>query len=64
MIRKLRIEKRRKWGKKGGVKVYQAILGGKRSENIDNLIHIKVKAMNNHDKGLWKNLRLTVTNLQ
>ena len=30
---------------------------------INNLIQIEAKATNNHDKELWKNLRLTVTNL-
>ena len=47
---------------KGGVKVHQAILASKRSVNINNLIQIKAKAMNSHDKKLQKNLRLTVTN--
>ena len=63
-IRKLKIQKRRKQGKKGGVKVHQAILASKRSVNINNLIQFEAKAMNNNDKKLWKNLRLTVTNLQ
>ena len=64
IIRKLRTEKRRKRGEKGGVKVHQATLASKRSVNIYNIIQIKAKVMNNHDKELWKNLRLTVTNLQ
>ena len=63
-IRKLRIWKRMEQGKKGGVKVHQAILAIKRSVNINNLIQIEAKAMNSHDEELWKNLRLTVTNLQ
>ena len=63
-IRKLRIKKRRKGGKKGGVKEHEAILASKRSVNINNIIQIKAKAMNNYDKELWKNLRLTATNLQ
>ena len=49
---------------KGGVKVHQAILASKRAVNINNLIQIKAKAMNNQGKELWENLRLTVTNLQ
>ena len=44
IIRKLRIQTRRKWGKKGGVKVHRAILASKRSVNINNLIQIKAKA--------------------
>ena len=44
--------------------MHQAILTSKRSVNINNLSQIKAKAMNNHNKELWKNLRLTVTNLQ
>ena len=64
IIRKLSIQKRRKRGKKAGVKGHQAILASKRSVNINNLIKIEAKATNNHYKELWKNLRITVTNLQ
>ena len=48
---------------KGRVKVHQAILASKRSVNSYNLIQIKPKAMNNHDKESQKNFRLTVTNI-
>ena len=44
--------------------MHQAILASKGSVNINNIVQIKAKAMNNHEKELWKNLRLTVTNLQ
>ena len=42
-IRKLRIQRRRKKGKRGGVKVHQVILASKRSVNISNIIQFKAK---------------------
>ena len=51
-IRRLRIQKIRKRGKRGGVKVHQAILASKRSVNISNIIQFKAKGKNNCDKEL------------
>ena len=63
-IRKLRIQKRRKRGKRGGAKVHQAILARKRSVNINNIIQCKAKGLINCEKELRKNLGLTIINIQ
>ena len=60
LIRKIRIQKRRNRGKRGGVKVHQAILSRKRSVNINNIIQCKP----NCDMELRKNLGLTAINIQ
>ena len=62
-VRKLRIQKRKKRGQRGGVEVHQVILASKRSLNINDIIQFKAKVMINYDKELWKNLRLTVINI-
>ena len=51
-------------GKRGGVKLHQAILTRKRSVNINNTIQCKVEGLINCDKELRKNLGLTVINIQ
>ena len=63
LIRKLRIQKRRNRGKRGGVKVHHAILSRERSVNINNIIQCKPNCVINCDKELRKNLGLTVINI-
>ena len=63
LIRKLKIQKRRKRGRTGGVKAHQAILARKRSVNINNIIQCKPKWLISCDKELRKNLGLTVINI-
>ena len=63
VIRKLRIQKGRSWGKRGGLKRHNTILARKRSVNINNISQCKPNNLTNCDKELKKNLGLTVINI-
>ena len=63
LIRKLRIQKRRNRGKRGGLKMHYPILAKKRSININNIIQCIPKCLTSCDMELRKNLGLTVINI-
>ena len=63
-FRKLRIQKRRNGGKRGGLKMHYPIPAKKRSININNIIQCIPKCLTSCDKELRKNLGLSLINIQ
>ena len=61
--RKQRIKKRRKRGKRGGLKMHYLIPVKKRSIDINNIIQCTPKCLTSCDMELRKNLGLTVINI-
>ena len=62
-IRKLRIQKRRYRGKRGGLKTHYPIPAKKRSININNIIQCIPKSVTGCDKELRNNLGLSLINI-
>ena len=64
LIRRLRLQRRRYRGNRGGVKVHHTLLERNRSVNINNIIQCKPNYLDSRDIELRKNLELTVVNIR